>query len=168
MANVDKLLGQAKEHLDPAEEVLAVIKGTYETKKMGNDWNRAGILVATDHRLVFYAKKMGGYDLEVFPYSHLSSFESGEGVTGHHIKFYASGNEVTLKWIDRNSDVPAFVAVVKQHMRSDHRSVTATEPAADGSPDVPEQIRKLAELHNDGVLTDEEFASKKAELLARM
>lgn len=53
-------------------------------------------------------------------------------------------------------------------MRSDHRSVTATEPAADGSPDVPEQTRKLAELHNDGVLTDEEFASKKAELLARM
>jgi hypothetical protein len=38
---------------------------------------------------------MSGYDLEVLPYSHLSSFESGKGMTGHHIKFYASGNEVT-------------------------------------------------------------------------
>jgi uncharacterized membrane protein YeaQ/YmgE (transglycosylase-associated protein family) len=30
------------------------------------------------------------------------------------------------------------------------------------------QIRKLAELHDDGVLTDEEFEAKKAELLSRL
>jgi Bacterial PH domain len=67
MAKLEKLLDQAQEHLDEGEEVLATVKGTYETKKMGNDWTRAGILVATDHRVVFYAKKVGGYDLEVFP-----------------------------------------------------------------------------------------------------
>ena len=33
--------------------------------------------------------------------------------------------------------------------------------------DVAEQLRKLSELHRDGVLTDEEFEAKKAELLAR-
>ena len=58
MAKLDKLLDQAQEHLDEGEEVLAAIKGTYETKKMGNDWNRAGILAATNHRVVFFAKKM--------------------------------------------------------------------------------------------------------------
>lgn len=31
-----------------------------------------------------------------------------------------------------------------------------------------EQIRRLAELHKDGVLTDEEFAAKKKELLSRI
>jgi hypothetical protein len=30
------------------------------------------------------------------------------------------------------------------------------------------QIKELAKLHEEGILTDEEFASKKAELLARM
>jgi hypothetical protein len=30
-----------------------------------------------------------------------------------------------------------------------------------------DQIRKLAELHKDGVLTDEEFTAKKQELLSR-
>jgi hypothetical protein len=30
------------------------------------------------------------------------------------------------------------------------------------------QIRKLADLHEAGILTDEEFAAKKSELLARM
>ena len=66
-----ELVEQAQEHLDEGEAVLATVMGTYETKKMGQDWTRKGILASTDHRLVFYAKKMGGYDLEVFPYEHL-------------------------------------------------------------------------------------------------
>ena len=31
-----------------------------------------------------------------------------------------------------------------------------------------DQIRKLAELHEEGILTDEEFTSKKAEFLSRL
>ena len=34
--------------------------------------------------------------------------------------------------------------------------------------EVDERLRKLSELHDDGVLTDEEYERKKAELLARM
>ncbi|MET0563348.1 MAG: SHOCT domain-containing protein [Gaiellaceae bacterium] len=33
--------------------------------------------------------------------------------------------------------------------------------------DVDDQLRKLSELHRDGVLTDAEFEAKKAELHAR-
>lgn len=33
---------------------------------------------------------------------------------------------------------------------------------------VIDQIRKLAELHEQGILTDEEFTAKKTELLSRM
>ena len=42
----------------------------------------------------------------------------------------------------------------------------ATRPSQ-SRPDVSDQLRKLTELHRDGVLTDEEFEAKKAELLAR-
>lgn len=31
-----------------------------------------------------------------------------------------------------------------------------------------DQIRKLAELHDDGILTEEEFTAKKTELLSRL
>jgi uncharacterized membrane protein YeaQ/YmgE (transglycosylase-associated protein family) len=34
--------------------------------------------------------------------------------------------------------------------------------------EINEQIRKLAELHDEGVLTDEEFETKKRELLSRI
>jgi hypothetical protein len=40
--------------------------------------------------------------------------------------------------------------------------------AASARPDVVEQIARLASLHDAGVLTDEEFAEKKAELLQRL
>jgi hypothetical protein len=38
-------------------------------------------------------------------------------------------------------------------------------PAAAPAPDPIEQLRQLGELHQQGVLTDEEFASQKARLL---
>jgi hypothetical protein len=47
----------------------------------------------------------------------------------------------------------------------DSRGSTVAVPNA---PDVADQIKKLAELHAAGILTDDEFATKKAELLDRM
>jgi Short C-terminal domain/zinc-ribbon domain len=42
------------------------------------------------------------------------------------------------------------------------------EEQASGSADVTEQIKKLAELRDQGILTDEEFQVKKKELLAKL
>jgi PH (Pleckstrin Homology) domain-containing protein/putative oligomerization/nucleic acid binding protein len=166
MAKLDKLLDQAKEHLDEGEDVLAAVAGTYETKRMGQKASRSGMLAATDHRVVFYAKKMGGYDLEVFPYKHISSIETSKGMMGHEIKFFASGNEVKLKWIDKKSDAPGLVAIVKDQMTAAHATPAAVDSG--GSPDVADQIRKLAQLRDEGLVTDEEFESKRADLLARL
>lgn len=41
-------------------------------------------------------------------------------------------------------------------------------PPPVAAPDPAEQLKKLAELHAAGVVTDEEFAAKKADLLDRM
>src|SRR3954452_1224314 len=99
MAKIEKLLEQAKDHLDSGEQVLAAIQGTYETKLMGADATRTGILLATQTRVVFYAKKLGGYDLESFAYGNISSFEQSKGMMGHSVSFFASGNKVAMKWI---------------------------------------------------------------------
>ncbi len=41
----------------------------------------------------------------------------------------------------------------------------APAPAGVGGQDVVEQIKQLADLHQQGILTDEEFAAQKAKLL---
>ncbi|MGA2471794.1 MAG: SHOCT domain-containing protein [Solirubrobacteraceae bacterium] len=51
--------------------------------------------------------------------------------------------------------------------RGNGREDPSTEPVQ-AAPDLAGQIEKLADLRAKGILTDEEFANKKAELLARM
>ena len=55
-------------------------------------------------------------------------------------------------------------AAVEQRITAHH----AGARAGAGEPDIPEQIKKLDELRDQGVLTDEEFDAKKAELLGRL
>jgi hypothetical protein len=45
--------------------------------------------------------------------------------------------------------------------------LAAAAPTA-ASESIPAQIQQLADLHSAGVLTEDEFSAKKAELLARM
>ena len=60
----------------------------------------------------------------------------------------------------------ALIELLKEAKES-HRDQTINMPASP-NPTIPEQIQQLVVLHKTGALTDEEFVSKKAELLARM
>ncbi len=55
----------------------------------------------------------------------------------------------------------------QQPMPSQAPPQQAPQPAG-GSSDVTEQIRKLGELRDQGILTEEEFQTKKRELLAKL
>jgi hypothetical protein len=137
---------------------------------MGTDSVRKGILVATTERMVFYAKKMGGFEFESYPYDKLSSFERGKSMMGGTTKFVVSGNTVSMKWI-KDKSLDELVSVVHGHMSSaTHDAGEPREAPAPPLPstDVGDQFSVLAQLHEKGILTDEEYSTKKAELLSRM
>ena len=54
----------------------------------------------------------------------------------------------------------------EQNAQSAPAAAPAPAPAAASDGDVTDELTKLASLHSDGVLTDEEFAAAKAKLLA--
>lgn len=120
MAKIEKLLAQAQPHLHAGEQVSAAVMGSYETRALGGDNARAGVMLATDQRGVFYAKKLGGCDLESFSYGNISSFEQSKTMMGYHVSFFAPGNKVTLKWIAERTSFEKFVDVFKSRMG--HRS----------------------------------------------
>jgi hypothetical protein len=64
----------------------------------------------------------------------------------------------------------ALAAKIREMTGAMHGAGTAVRPQAAAPPEasIPDQIRSLSELHAAGILTDDEFAAKKAELLARM
>jgi len=168
MAKLDKLVEQATAHLEPGEVIKGAVGGAYETKIMGNDTVRSGVLLATDRRVVFYAKKLAGYDLESFPYRNISSFEQAKNMMGHSITFFASGNRVHVKWIPTTTDFAAFTALVREAMNAAPGGPLPPAPAAAVQPDVMGQLKQLGELRDAGVLTPDEFDRKKAELLDRL
>ena len=74
---IDKLLELAKAHFDADEEPLSTVQGFYDTKTSGGGRKRNGILVVTNLRMIFFAKKLGGFDFEAFSYGSLSSIFVG-------------------------------------------------------------------------------------------
>lgn len=107
-----KLLSLAEEHFDEGEIALASVLGQFETERLGSDSIKTGVLIATDRRVVFFAKRMFGYELEHFSYRAISSFEHGKRFMGGYVKIISSGNDVKLKWIS-DGDIAEFAAVVR-------------------------------------------------------
>ncbi|MCX6325063.1 MAG: PH domain-containing protein [Bacteroidia bacterium] len=152
-----------EEHLDNGEKIHESIFGVYEGKLMGTDVIRDGIFVATEKRVIFYAKKLMGYDLESFPLRNISSVERSKGLMGHKVTIIVSGNEATLKWINQG-EVSSFIEYLNDRIGN-------REPTSKNFPDksdIPDQTEKLSILKNKGILTEDEFTKKKNELLSRL
>lgn len=172
MSKVGRLLEQVLPHLEQGERIDAHVQGVYETKLMGSNTVRTGIFLATDRRLVFYAKKLGGYDFESFPYTNISSFEQAKGMMGHSLRFFASGNTVSMKWINDGSAFGKFAKLVTGRTVNKPKAVPQTLPPPpepqSSRDDAFEALKKLGKLRDAGMVTPEEFEAKKAELLARI
>ncbi len=164
MASLQKLQELVRDHLEADEKILHSVFGAYETKRMGSDTVRNGAFFATNLGLVFYAKRTFGFDMEVYPYENISSFEMGKGLMGQKISFFASGNKVKMKWIQKG-DVADFISYAKSRMG---KNPSVKNDSFNDVQDIPTQIAKLAQLVDSGILSQDEFQSKKAELLARM
>jgi len=166
MANYSTNLSAISEHLDSDESILASCWGCYETKSLGADTLKNGILVATQKRIILYGKRFSGFNLETFPYEKISAIELSKGFLGKKISIKMSGNETTLKYIKPgDGDPDAVVSKAKEFM--EYNSSNSTLKSSIDS-DIIEQIRKLAELKDAGILSESEFDTKKSELLSRI
>ena len=163
MAGYSSNLKATQEQLDDGETIIASCFGVYETKIMGADSGRNGVFLVTQKRVVFFGKKMFGYDMESFPLAKVSAIEMSKGLMGKSITLKMSGNDAKMKWIN-DGNPEELVNYVREHMGEN----TTPSPPSPATEDIPGQIQKLAELRDNGILTEEEFASKKKDLLAKM
>ncbi|MGH2838242.1 MAG: SHOCT domain-containing protein [Thermoleophilaceae bacterium] len=63
------------------------------------------------------------------------------------------------RWAEQGESSPAYLG-------GGEPAPAPPPAAAPAGPDPIEQLKELAQLHQQGVLTDEEFAAQKAKLLA--
>ena len=63
------------------------------------------------------------------------------------------------RWADQGQAQPGYMAPVEPQQ-------SAPAPAAPAQPDKIEQLKELAQLKDQGILTQEEFDAQKAKILA--
>ncbi len=169
MASYQANLDALKPHLDEGEEVLLSCYGAYDTKSLGSKTVKNGILTVTSKRIIQFGKRFSGYNLETFPLDKITAIEVSKGLMGKKIAIKMSGNESEMKWINQG-DPDGLVSLVREKMGAITSSTQSGSKhlIQNGSSEIPEQIKKLSELRDIGILTEVEFAAKKQELLSRM
>jgi hypothetical protein len=172
-----------KRNMASGERILGLVIGNF-----------GQAVVATDHKLLviktgLMAGQTFGGKVTSFDYRTLVGVEVRIGWVNAEFEIIAAALSAPQR--NRNQDrvkiaespngivfanttsrhFEAMAAKIREMTGAAHGAGTAVNPQPTSpapSASVPEQIRALSELHAAGILTDDEFASKKAELLARM
>ena len=90
--------------------------------------------------------------LRKWPCSTISSIEVSEGPWGHSIQDIAAGNTISMTWTNVGQD-----SELVDHVKA---MIGKNEKLLLSSSDVSDQIKKLGELIELGLLPEDEFQSK--------
>lgn len=119
------------------------------------------------------AKKFGSFsnakqDVEMTPIKSVSSVQAKKDGFYTKVFVYASGNTVEFRL--SHAEAAVFKAKIQELVLAPAQTLApqvVVAPAA-AAPDLAEQLHKLAGLRDAGILSQEEFDAKKADILSRM
>lgn len=160
-AKQQKQIDRAKDVLQSDEIVLDVTTGIIEVTRMGTKTSRNGAILVTDRRVILYTKKLGGYEMYDHVYGLLTAIDYKKGMMRGDITFAASGDRTHVSQVPKE-DVERVAKAIRARMAAAHEH-DLQETGAGFSP--ADEIKKLAELHASGILTDDEFTGKKKQVL---
>ena len=89
------------------------------------------------------------------------------GMIWGKVTIHASGNDAVIEKIDPASSAVELADAVRAELARRESAPAAATPAPPPA-DPHERLRALTALHTDGLLTDEEFAQKRAALIAEL
>ncbi len=183
-----KLPKSVVRHIEPDEKVLFAIKKKVSLEKP--KW-----LLVTDRRIIYLDEKvLGRYDLKAIPYQKLEKVTVKLGIMSSEFVIEGEEN-ITLKlgWMNKEEARKAINAIkdalnaiaiepvsigVNKGLTSEtwvlnkpKEFVTRTMPAYRPTPQAPakedplEKLKKLKELYDMGVISQEEYEEKRKKLL---
>lgn len=136
------------------EEALFVATGTLDSE----DANAA--LVATNERIIIgWMKGVSFGHLEI-RYSDIDQIDVGMKLSGSWVALHHGSHKRTLE-----KSVTKDLENLKQVVRDQQQKLAATPPAPAPESSSLDDLSKLADLHKQGILTDDEFAAAKAKAL---
>ncbi|MFC0542023.1 SHOCT domain-containing protein [Kutzneria chonburiensis] len=120
----------------------------------------------TDSRLIIAETGLFTDRVNEFPLTFIATVGvSHEFLSNELTVLLHAGPAVRLRRVE---DIEGFADALRGAVRQANTPAATAPPPAAPQPDVMDQIAKLADLRAAGVLTDEEFQTKKTELLNRL
>lgn len=153
-------------HSKPGENVLAWAEGYIgEMMGKGDNAQHNGVLIVSESRVIFYRKGILGEVLETIPLKSITSVER-KSMLGHRvIRIHASHDDLTFKTFNKDGESSLIEAI--EAGRSQESTSHQSQPQTQDSDPI-EKLKKLGELKESGVLTQEEFDAKKVQILESM
>jgi len=149
------------------ERVETSLKGFVTGKeKDSKDALMTGRLILTDQRVCFYRKGIIGDKFESIDLPNITSIESSSLLGHRTVKLYSTHNDLTFNSFKPKEEFEQLVTKIEMKMSAERAPKSKVIALSEAEPTV--QIKKLADLHEAGILTAEEFTAKKAEILARI
>lgn len=153
---VGKELHHLHEVINEGENILGHTRGFFD----GNTW----LICVTDRRLIFLDKgMMAGMKQTDMPLSTIDAVNYQTKMAGGNLTVNAGGKENHIGKM-KKADVKDIANLISEavEMAKVGRSVA---PAAAPASSNMDELKKLAELKDAGVLSDEEFDKQKEKLL---
>jgi hypothetical protein len=148
------------EILHEDEEVVNLAQGRYE----GNE----GLIVVTDRRVLFVDQGIVRSHREDFPYEKISSVQSSKGMLAGKVTIFASGNKAVIENVLPKQQADSIADHIRASISVAPSTAVQSSSTPDPQSDPYEKLRKLGDLRDAGVLTEEEFNQKKAALLSEI
>jgi Short C-terminal domain len=151
--------------LKPGETVERHLEGWIgEMMGKGDKAQRNGQFVLTSERACFYRKGLLGEVFETIPLARITSVETLSRMGYRVLRLHTSHDDLAFKTFESKE----LFDSVHERLEELRHQPTATASPAPPPDSVMDQIRKLGELRDSGLLTESEFTAKKTELLARL
>ncbi|MBI2480371.1 MAG: SHOCT domain-containing protein [Planctomycetia bacterium] len=151
--------------LKPDEQVLGVLTGWIgEMMRTGDKRQQNGQFILTNLRVCFCRKGLVGEVFETIPLEKVTSVETLSRIGYRVIRLHTSHDELAFKTFETKD---LFEQVYKT-LEAARDALSATSHKGFVAESIPDQIKKLAELRDAGILTESEFSTKKQQLLEKM
>lgn len=161
------------EHLDDDEELNLVTKGKkleiVQGEQTESQYAGKGVYTAiTDKRVVIIiGQRLTGDDVRTIAYDSIDGVDIDNNLVVDYLRIHSGGRTFKINIYDTNEAQEA-IDYIRKKLEAPQEVVTQSELDSQQSNEEAQpsnKLRELKSLHEDGILTDEEFESKKEELL---
>ena len=130
----------------------------------GGDFKtNSGVAVATDRRVIFLDKGIASTEVAELTYNSIESISYSGGMMRSSLKFGLVGaTTLSVENVRPKEQAKVFADTVRKRLNA---GPTVVAPTVVQTASAMDELEKAAALYERGLLTPEEFAAKKAQLL---